>query len=134
VLYGREPFRDAVKRLTDGAARTWCSIPSAARSLRRAYAASPGARAARDRLHRGIGLARTNLLLTRAPARSVSAPARRYERIRAGEVRQKALTNGPRPERSAPISRTACRWRKYAKAMRLLVDRKAIGRVALTMR
>ena len=45
VLYDREPFRDAVKRITEGAAPTWCSIPSAARCSRTGCAASPGARA-----------------------------------------------------------------------------------------
>ena len=44
VRYDREPFRDAVKRITDGRARTWCSIPSAARCSRTRCAASTGAR------------------------------------------------------------------------------------------
>ena len=38
------------------------------------------------------------------------------------------------PENYGLTSRTGCRLRNMPKAMRLLIDRKAIGRVALVMR
>ena len=50
-----------------------------------------------------------------------------------GEVRLKALLNGRRRASSRPNVSHRLPLEDYAKAMRLLIDRKAIGRVALMM-
>jgi NADPH2:quinone reductase len=51
-----------------------------------------------------------------------------------GEARIKALSEWAEAGRIRPNISHRLPLEEYAKAMRLLVDRKAIGRVALTMR
>jgi NADPH2:quinone reductase len=82
----------------------------------------------------GIGLARTNLLLikgasvlgVRAGEAARKNPALARERMRA--LLQWAETGRVRPNISHRLP-----LEDYAKAMRLLIERKAIGRVALVM-
>ena len=50
-----------------------------------------------------------------------------------GEVRIKALTEWAEAGKVRPNISHRLPLEEYAKAMRLLIDRKAIGRVALTM-
>ena len=137
VLYGREPFRDAVKRITDGRGADVVFDPVGGEIFENSVRCIAwGARLLVIGFTGGIGLARTNLLLIKGA--SVLG-------VRAGEAVRKnpgarrgaaegADANGRRPEASGRTSRTGCRWRDYAQAMRLLIDRKAIGRVALMMR
>jgi NADPH2:quinone reductase len=51
-----------------------------------------------------------------------------------GEVRIKALTQWAEAKRVRPNISHRLPLQDYAKAMRLLIDRKAIGRVALMMK
>ncbi len=94
VLYGREPFRDAVKRIT----------------------------------------ARTNLLLIKgASVLGVRAGEAVRRNPALGEMRLKALLEWAEAGRIRPNISHRLPLEDYAKAMRLLIDRKAIGRVALVM-
>ena len=82
----------------------------------------------------GIGLARTNLLLIKgASVLGVRAGEAVRRNPALAEVRLKALVElGGGGKDQAEISHRLP-LEEYAKAMRLLVDRKAIGRVALMM-
>ena len=134
VRYDREPFRDAVKRITDGQGGTWCSILSAAKCSRTRCAASTGAHGcwssdlpAASGLRRPIpddqGRQRARRPRRRSGARNPAL----------GEVRIKALTEWAEAGKMRPNVSHRLPLEDYAKAMRLLIDRKAIGRVALTM-
>src|SRR5580693_2452432 len=136
VLYSREPFRDAVKRITDGRGADVVFDPVGGKvfedSLR---CIAWGARLLVIGFTGGIGLARTNLLLIKgASVVGVRAgeAARRDPDI--GEARMQALTEWAETGKIRPHVSHRLPLEDYAPAMRLLVDRKAIGRVALTMR
>jgi len=130
VLYGREPFRDAVKRITDVAAPMWCSIRSAARYSRTACAASPGARVSWWSVS-PAHWARPHQSLADQGRERAWRPRRRGGAERSG-VRRSASEGAvgvaeagkirPHVSHRLPLE-------DYAQAMRLLVDRKAIGRV-----
>jgi NADPH:quinone reductase len=83
----------------------------------------------------GIGLARTNLLLIKGAS---VLGVRAGEAVRGnpalGEVRLAALTQWAEAGKIRPNISHRLPLEDYARAMRLLVDRKAIGRVALMMR
>src|SRR5450631_889655 len=83
----------------------------------------------------GIGLARTNLLLIKgASVLGVRAGEAVRRNPAAGEVRIRALTEWAEAGKIRPNVSHRLPLEDYAQAMRLLVDRKAIGRVALMMR
>ena len=83
----------------------------------------------------GIGLARTNLLLIKgASVLGVRAGEAVRRNPALGEVRQKALLAWAEAGKIRPNVSHRLPLESYAEAMRLLIDRKAIGRVALTMR
>jgi NADPH2:quinone reductase len=129
VLYGREPFRDAVKRITDGRGADVVFDPVGGEtfesSLRILVIGFTG----------GIGLARTNLLLIKgASVLGVRAGEAARKNPALGEMRIKALTEWAEAGRIRPNISHRLPLEDYAKAMRLLVNRKAIGRVALVMR
>jgi hypothetical protein len=88
VLYAREPFRDAVKRITDGRGADVVFDPVGGEVFENSCAASPGARAPVIGFTGGIGLARTNLVLIKGA--SVLG-------VRAGE----AVRKNPGARRSA---------------------------------
>src|SRR5215470_543120 len=135
VHYLREPFRDVVKRVTDGRGADVVYDPVGGpifeESLR---CIAWGARVLVIGFTGGIGLARTNLLLikgasvlgVRAGEAARRDPALAKERLRA--LLQWAETGRIRPNISHRLPLEA-----WAKAMRLLIERKAIGRVALVM-
>ena len=82
----------------------------------------------------GIGLAQTNLLLIKgASVLGVRAGEAVRRNPALGEVRIKALTGVGGSRKDAPNVSHRLPLEDYAKAMRLLIDRKAIGRVALVM-
>jgi NADPH:quinone reductase len=133
LLYPREPFRDAVKRITEGRGVDVVFDPVGGvifeDSLR---CIAFGARLLVVGFTGGIGLARTNLLLikgasvigVRAGEAARKNPALAEERLTTllawaagGHVR-------PHVSHRLPLA-------DYASAMRLLIERKAIGRVAL---
>lgn len=136
VFYGREPFKDAVKRITGGRGVDVVFDPVGGAifedSLR---CIAWGARLLVIGFTGGVGVAKTNLVLIKGA--SVLG-------VRAGEaVRKNPALN---VARMADLSRLANERRispnishrlpleDYAAAMRLLMGRRAIGRVVLTMR
>jgi NADPH:quinone reductase len=136
VLYGREPFRDAVKRLTDGHGADVVFDPVGGEVFENSLRCIAwGARVLVIGFTGGIGLARTNLLLIKgASVLGVRAGEAVRKNPALGEARIKALTAWAEAGRIRPNISHRLPLEDYAKAMRLLVDRKAIGRVALVMR
>jgi NADPH2:quinone reductase len=136
VLYGREPFREAVKRITDGRGADVVFDPVGGAIFEESLRCIAwGARLLVIGFTGGIGLARTNLLLIKgASVLGVRAGEAVRKNPALGEVRQKALTEWAEAGKIRPHISHRLPLEEYAKAMRLLVDRKAIGRVALTMR
>jgi NADPH2:quinone reductase len=135
VLYGREPFRDAVKRITDGRGADVVFDPVGGEifedSLR---CIAWGARLLVIGFTRGIGLARTNLLMIKgASVLGVRAGEAVRKNPALGEVRMKALLAWADEGKIRPHISHRLPLEDYAQAMGLLMDRKAIGRVALTM-
>src|SRR5262245_56998914 len=135
VCYDREPFRDAVKRITDGRGAdvvfdtvgcevfesSMCCINWGARLLVIGFTG-------------GIGLAKTNLLLIKGTSvLGVRAGEAVRKNPALGEVRIRRLIEWAEAGKLRPNVSHRLPLQDYAKAMRLLIDRKAIGRVALVM-
>ena len=135
VLTSREPFRDAVKRLTDGRGADVVFDPVGGEIFENSVRCIAwGARLLVVGFTGGIGLARTNLLLIKgASVLGVRAGEAVRKNPALGEVRLKALVEWAEAGRIRPNISHRLPLEDYAKAMRLLVDRKAIGRVALVM-
>jgi NADPH2:quinone reductase len=136
VLYGREPFRDAVKRITDGRGADVVFDPVGGEVFENSLRCIAwGARLLVIGFTGGIGLARTNLLLIKgASVLGVRAGEAVRRNPALGDVRLKALTQWAEAGKIRPNISHRLPLEDYAKAMRLLIDRKAIGRVALMMR
>jgi NADPH:quinone reductase len=136
VLYGREPFRDAVKRITDGRGADVVFDPVGGEVFENSLRCIAwGARLLVIGFTGGIGLARTNLLLIKgASVLGVRAGEAVRRNPELGEVRLKALLAWAEAGKIRPNVSHRLPVEDYARAMRLLVDRKAIGRVALMMR
>jgi NADPH2:quinone reductase len=136
VLYGREPFRDAVKRITDGRGADVVFDPVGGEIFENSLRCIAwGARILVIGFTGGIGLARTNLVLIKgASVLGVRAGEAARRNPALGEVRIKALLGWAEAEKIRPHISHRLPLENYAQAMRLLIDRKAIGRVALMMR
>jgi NADPH:quinone reductase len=136
MLYRREPFRDAVKRITDGRGADVVFDPVGGEVFENSVRCIAwGARILVIGFTGGIGLARTNLLLIKgASVLGVRAGEAVRRNPALGEVRLKALTEWAEAGKIRPHVSHRLPLEDYAQAMRLLVDRKAIGRVALMMR
>jgi NADPH2:quinone reductase len=136
VLYGREPFRDAVKRLTDGRGADVVFDPVGGEVFENSLRCIAwGARILVIGFTGGIGLARTNLLLIKgASVLGVRAGEAARKNPALGEVRLRALTEWAEAGSIRPNISHRLPLEHYAEAMRLLMDRKAIGRVVLMMR
>ena len=136
VLYGREPFRDAVKRITDGRGADVVFDPVGGAVFENSVRCIAwGARILVVGFTGGIGLARTNLLLIKgASVLGVRAGEAVRRNPASGEARLKALLEWAEAGKIRPHVSHRLPLEDYAQAMRLLVDRKAIGRVALVMR
>jgi NADPH:quinone reductase len=136
VLYRREPFRDAVKRITDGRGADVVFDPVGGEVFENSVRCIAwGARILVIGFTGGIGLARTNLLLIKgASVLGVRAGEAVRRNPGLGEMRLKALTEWAEAGKIRPHVSHRLPLEDYAQAMRLLVDRKAIGRVALMMR
>jgi NADPH:quinone reductase len=136
VLYAREPFRDAVKRITDGRGADVVFDPVGGEIFENSLRCIAwGARILVIGFTGGIGLARTNLLLIKgASVLGVRAGEAARRNPAAGEVRIKALLEWAEAGKIRPHVSHRLPLENYAQAMRLLIDRKAIGRVALMMR
>lgn len=133
ILYGAEPFRDAVKRITEGRGADVVFDPVGGQIFEDSVRCiNWGARLLVVGFTGGIGLARTNLILMKGASvigvRAGEAvrrnPALGQQRI--AKLLDLAAQGVLRPNVShrLPLS-------EWAPAMRLLIDRKAIGRVAL---
>src|SRR5476651_678927 len=136
VLYGREPFRDAVKRITDGRGADVVYDPVGGEVLEQSLRCIAwGARVLIIGFTGGIGMARTNLLLIKgASVLGVRAGEAARKNPALGVARIKALGEWAEAGKIRPNISHRLPLKDYAKAMRLLVDREAIGRVALMMR
>jgi NADPH2:quinone reductase len=135
VLYSREPFRDAVKRITDGRGADVVYDPVGGQIFEDSVRCIAwGARLLVIGFTGGIGLARTNLLLIKgASVLGVRAGEAVRRNPALGEVRLKQLLAWAEEGKIRPNVSHRLPLKDYAKAMQLLVDRKAIGRVALMM-
>jgi len=135
VLYQREPFRDAVKRLTDGRGADVVFDPVGGAVFEDSMRCIAwGARLLVIGFTGGIGLARTNLLLIKgASVLGVRAGEAVRRNPAAGEARIRKLLEWAEAGKIRPHVSHRLPLENYADAMRLLIDRKAIGRVALTM-
>jgi len=136
VLYGREPFRDAVKRITEGRGADVVFDPVGGEIFENSLRCIAwGARILVVGFTGGIGLARTNLLLIKgASVLGVRAGEAIRRNPAAGAVRIKALLAWAEAGKIRPKVSHRLPLEDYAQAMRLLINRKAIGRVALMMR
>jgi NADPH:quinone reductase len=135
VLYAREPFRDAVKRITDGRGVDVVFDPVGGQvfedSLR---CIAWGARLLVIGFTGGIGLARTNLVLIKgASVLGVRAGEAARKNPALGKKRMKELLQWAEGGQVRPHISHRLPLADYAQAMRLLIERKAIGRVALVM-
>jgi NADPH2:quinone reductase len=136
VLYGREPFRDAVKRITDGRGADVVFDPVGGEIFENSLRCIAwGARILVIGFTGGIGLARTNLLLIKgASVLGVRAGEAVRRNPALAEVRIKKLLEWAEAGKIRPHISHRLPLERWAEAMRLLIDRKAIGRVALMMR
>ncbi|QPF82615.1 NADPH:quinone oxidoreductase family protein [Bradyrhizobium genosp. L] len=136
LLYAREPFRDVVKRLTDGRGADVVFDPVGGEVFENSMRCiNWGARILVVGFTGGIGLARTNLLMIKgASVLGVRAGEAVRKDPALGEVRFKVLSEWAEEGRVRPNISHRLPLEDYAKAMRLLIERKAIGRVALLMR
>jgi len=136
VLYGREPFKDAVKRITEGRGVDVVFDPVGGEifedSLR---CIAWGARLLVIGFTGGVGVAKTNLVLIKgASVLGVRAGQAVRKNPALGVARLAELTRLAEERRISPNISHRLPLQDYAAAMRLLMDRRAIGRVVLTMR
>jgi NADPH2:quinone reductase len=136
VLYGSEPFRDAVKRITDGRGADVVFDPVGGEIFEQSLRCIGwGARILVIGFTGGIGLAKTNLVLIKgASILGVRAGEAARKNPALGEARVKALLQWAEQGKVRPNISHRLPLQDYAAAMRLLMDRRAIGRVALMMR
>src|SRR3954468_973062 len=135
VLYASEPFRDAVKRMTDGRGVDVVFDPVGGEVFENSVRCIAwGARLLVVGFTGGIGLTRTNLILMKgASVLGVRAGEAVRKDPELGERRMAALLAYAERGKLRPNVSHRVRFEDYARAMRLLIDRKAIGRVALVM-
>jgi NADPH2:quinone reductase len=136
VLYKREPFRDAVKRITDGRGADVVYDPVGGEVFEQSLRCIAwGARVLIIGFTGGIGVARTNLVLIKgASVLGVRAGEAARKSPALGVARIKVLGEWAEAEKIRPNISHRLPLEDYAVGMRLLMDRKAIGRVALMMR
>jgi NADPH:quinone reductase len=135
VLYRSEPFQNAVKRITDGRGVDVVYDPVGGEIFENSLRCIAwGARLLVIGFTGGIGLARTNLLLIKgASVLGVRAGEAVRKNPVLGEIRQKKLLEWAEQRKIRPNISHRLPLQDYARAMRLLIDRKAMGRVALMM-
>src|SRR5436305_3674134 len=136
VLYAREPFRDAVKRITDGRGADVVYDPVGGEVFEQSLRCIAwGARVLVIGFTGGIGTARSNLLLIKgASVLGVRAGEAARKNPALGVARIEALTAWAEAGKLKPHISHRLPLLDYAIAMRLLFVRKAYGRVALMMK
>lgn len=135
VRYDKEPFRDAVKRFTDGRGADVVFDPVGGEVFEHSMRCiNWGARLLVIGFTGGIGSAKTNLLLIKgASVLGVRAGEAVRKNPALGEKRIKRLLAWAEAGKLRPNVSHRLPLQDYARAMRLLIERKAIGRVALVM-
>jgi NADPH2:quinone reductase len=135
ILYAREPFREAVKRITDGRGADVVFDPVGGEVFENSLRCIAwGARILVVGFTGGIGLARTNLLMIKgASVLGVRAGEAVRKNPVLGEERLKTLLGWAAGGHVRPHISHRLPLEDYAQAMRLLIDRMAIGRVALVI-
>ena len=135
VLYGIEPFRDAVKRITNGRGVDVVFDPVGGEVFEQSLRCiNWGARLLVIGFTGGIGAAKTNLVLIKgASVLGVRAgeAARRDPALAAARI--SALLAWAEDGKIRPHVSHRLPLEQVAEAMRLLIERKAVGRVALMM-
>src|SRR6202012_2500763 len=133
VLYSGEPFRDAVKRITDGRGADVVFDPVGGEIFENSVRCIAwGARLLVIGFTGGVGVAKTNLLLIKgASVLGVRAGEAVRKNPALGEARIEALTAWAEAGKVRPNISHRLPLEDFARAMRLLVERQAIGRVAL---
>jgi NADPH2:quinone reductase len=136
IRYDREPFRDVVKRITQNRGADVVFDPVGGEVFEQSLRCiNWGARILVVGFTGGIGLARTNLVLMKGAS---IVGVRAGEAIRRdpalGRARLTALYDLAAQGKIKPHVSHRVPLPRFAEAMRLLTDRQAIGRVALTMR
>jgi len=136
VLYGREPFKDAVKRITGGRGADVVFDPVGGAVFEESLRCIAwGARLLVIGFTGGVGNAKTNLVLIKgASVLGVRAGEAARHDPALGAARIDALTKLAEEGRISPHISHRLPLEDYAKAMRLLIERKAIGRVVLETR
>ena len=136
LLYAREPFRDAVKRITDGRGADVVFDPVGGEIFENSLRCIAwGARVLVIGFTGGIGIARANLLLIKgASVLGVRAGEAARRNPALGKVRIQNLMEWAEAGKIRPHISHRLPLEDYARAMRLLIERKAIGRIALMMR
>jgi NADPH2:quinone reductase len=135
VLYAREPFREAIKRVTDARGADVVFDPVGGEIFENSLRCIAwGARILVVGFTGGIGLARTNLLLIKgASVLGVRAGEAGRKNPVMAEARTRTLLDWAAAGKVRPHVSHRVPLEDCARAMRLLIDRRAIGRVALTM-
>ncbi len=135
VLYAREPFREAVKRITDGRGADVVFDPVGGEVFEQSLRCIAwGARLLVIGFTGGVGVARTNLVLIKgASVLGVRAGEAARKNPALGEERLTTLHGWAEGGHVRPHISHRLPLEDVASAMRLLIDRKAIGRVALMM-
>ncbi len=133
MLYDREPFRDAVKRITDGRGADVVFDPVGGEIFEESLRCIAwGARLLVVGFTGGVGTVRTNLVLIKgASVLGVRAGEAVRKNPSLGTARQEVLSRLANEGRISPNISHRLPLDDYAVAMRLLMDRRAIGRVAL---
>ena len=136
VLYAREPFRDAVKRITDGRGVDVVFDPVGGEIFENSLRCIAwGARLLVVGFTGGVGLARTNLVLIKgASVLGVRAGEAARKDPALGQIRIRELGEWAEAGKVRPHISHRLQLEDYAAAMRLLIERKAIGRVALMVK
>ncbi len=133
ILSTKTPFRDEVKRLTDGRGADVVFDPVGGETFENSLRCiNWGARLLIVGFLGGVGMARTNLVLIKnASVMGVRAGEQVRHDPSFGPPREAALSKWIAEGRIKPNISHSLPLKDFAPAMRLLMDRKAIGRVVL---
>ena len=135
VLVSGEPFRDKVKELTDGKGADVVFDPVGGKVFEESVRCiNWGARLVIVGFLQGVGNVQTNrVLIKNASVLGIRAGEAVRRDPSLGPPRQRDLLRLAEEGKISPNVSHRLPLEKWAEAMRLLIDRKAIGRVALVM-
>lgn len=135
VLLSGEPFREKVKEFTDGRGADVVFDPVGGPSFEESLRCiNWGARICVVGFLQGVGVAKTNLVLIKnASVLGIRAGEAMRRDVSLAGPRQRDLMRLAEEGKISPNISHRLPLERWAEAMRLLMDRKAIGRVALEM-